>query len=168
MTGYDDNNNYYGLVYTNDGKGNFNTSFTLYHKPGAGSVALQDIDNDGDIDLIITGETNGGFISEIYTNNGIGKFYFKTSITPGVQESSLAFVDIDNDNDWDLIITGDTGSSSYSKIFKNKNGEFEPFADLTPWLSKSSVAAGDIDNDGDFDLIYDWFGLFWKSLYLCI
>ena len=69
-----------------------------------GSIAAADIDSDGDIDLIVTGENQDGIFTKVFQNNGSGEFIEKKSDLPAVKESSIDFGDIDNDNDPDIII----------------------------------------------------------------
>ena len=72
------------------------------------SIAFADIDNDNDQDVLITGYIDWGQPNtKLYTNDGSGNFAEVTG-TPfdGVRDGSIAFADIDNDNDQDLLITG--------------------------------------------------------------
>jgi len=69
------------------------------------SIALGDIDNDGDLDLIVTGYDGSGRRLDKYINNGAGSFS-GSSFGTGVYQSSIALGDIDNDGDLDLIVTG--------------------------------------------------------------
>ena len=71
-----------------------------------GSTSLGDIDNDDDLDLILTGclKDNGkrceaGTIAKVYINNGsalIGNSTWQQNLT-GIGWSSTSFGDIDND-----------------------------------------------------------------------
>lgn len=152
ITGYDNVGSYFAVIYTNDGSASFGFNNSLLHKPGSGSVALQDIDNDGDVDILITGETNGtGFISEIYTNNK-GFFSLKTNLTP-VANSSVTFADINSDGYWDIILTGSSFGNFYNKVFKNQAGSFTNLTEVNPGINYSSIASGDIDADSDYDIV---------------
>jgi hypothetical protein len=121
------------------------------------SVAWGDYDNDGDLDILLTGqlgELNPGYISKIYKNNGNGSF---TNIYAGLTEiwtgGSTAWGDYDNDGDLDIILTGQR-YSAISKIYQNDGND--SFTDINAGLtgvSGSSVAWGDYDNDGDLDLL---------------
>ncbi|KPA12620.1 secreted protein, partial [Candidatus Magnetomorum sp. HK-1] len=85
------------------------------------SVAFGDYDNDGDLDILLTGDT-GGKIAKVYRNTG-GSFSEDTGINlTGVYDSSVAFGDYDNDGDLDILLTGDTGSIKIAKVYRNTGG----------------------------------------------
>ncbi len=123
------------------------------------SIVLVDIDNDGDLDLILTGSAGGTRNSKVYKNNGSGNFIFDANITPAVHQSSIALGDIDNDDDLDLILTGSwydgTNTHYIARIYQN--GGTGSFTEINPGslfgVRSGSIALGDIDNDGDLDLI---------------
>ncbi|QTE22997.1 FG-GAP-like repeat-containing protein [Polaribacter cellanae] len=151
LTGYADVTTI-SKIYTNDGSGNFTETQNLIGI-GNSSVAFGDIDNDGDLDILLTGRVSGGsIISKTYTNDGSGKFTGKQSLT-AVDQGSVAFGDIDNDGDLDILLTGETGLAKISKIYTNNgNGIFTEKQSLSGIIS-SSLAFGDIDNDGDLDIL---------------
>ncbi|MFC2080501.1 PKD domain-containing protein, partial [Bacteroidota bacterium] len=100
------------------------------------SVAWGDYDNDGYLDILLT----GSYMSKIFHNNGDNSFTEKTAIElPGVSSGSVAWGDYDNDGDLDILLTG----SSMSKIFNNDQQIFNspPIAptDITTILSGSSM-----------------------------
>jgi len=146
-------------IYTNGGNGNYGEI-----GPGtlegiaSGSTILGDIDNDGDLDLIITGQDSAAVrISKIYRNNGSASF---TEIGGGSLEnvylSATSLGDIDSDGDLDLILTGlNTGGAYTSKIYSNNGsgGFVETGAGSIIGVAFSSIVLGDIDRDGDLDLV---------------
>ena len=147
-------------LYINDGSGIFIEAIeTSLDGVRYGSVAFADIDNDNDQDLLITGQkSTGQRISKLYNNDGSGTYSENTDTTiNGVYYSSVAFADIDNDNDQDVLITGARGSSGpfISKLYTNDGtGEFTVDSSVSlqgVWLS--SIAFADIDNDSDQDLL---------------
>ena len=72
-----------------------------------GSVAWGDYDNDGDLDILLTGIHFIRYDSKIYRNNGNNTFTEQTSISlTGVRWSSAAWGDYDNDGDLDILLTG--------------------------------------------------------------
>ncbi|MBC6410317.1 MAG: VCBS repeat-containing protein, partial [Ekhidna sp.] len=107
-------------LYLNDGSGVFTekaeTPFTGVRD---GSIAFADVDGDGDQDVLITGNTGPKRIANLYLNDGSGGFTLKTTPFSGVNNSSIAFADVDGDDDPDVLITGDTGSGRIAKLYIN-------------------------------------------------
>lgn len=115
-------------LYRNNGKGEFEMiqNANLVEVQSS-SVAFSDIDGDGDEDLLITGRRNSYSmstaipISIIYINDGSGNFTASAEIDiENVYKSSVAFADIDNDGDEDLLITGrDSSNDKITKLYRN-------------------------------------------------
>ena len=136
-------------ILTNDGNGNFTLtdpiSIGIRHTAPDG-ITTADFDNDGDLDLLLTGSDGRG---HLYTNDG-GTFLHAQSFS-GVAGYMGGFADLDNDGDLDLYFAGDT------KVFLNDGtGCYAP-GPAVPDVGKSDprgVAFADIDNDGDVDLTF--------------
>ena len=153
------NSTNWSKLYTNDGTGLFteipNTPFVAV---SYSSVTFEDVDNDNDPDLLITGQTNSyAPFTTLYSNNGSGEFIAVTG-TPftGVYQSDIAFADIDGDNDQDVIIVGNRGSNSLStKLFANNGiGIFTEIADTVfNQIQYGPVGFLDFDEDNDLDLL---------------
>jgi len=117
------------------------------------SVAWGDYDNDGDLDIIVTGwDGSNSFISRIYQNNS-GIFADINAGLIEVYDSSVAWGDYDNDGDLDILLTGNSGSSRISRIYRNDAGIFTDIEAGLTGAFTSSVAWGDYDNDGDLDIL---------------
>jgi predicted nucleotidyltransferase len=122
-----------------------------------GSVAWGDYDNDGDLDILLTGYSSGGPVSKVYrnTNSGFGEVY-AGSLT-GVYGGSAAWGDYDNDGDLDILLTG----SYIAKVYRNTgNGFSEVYPGSLTGVGYSGAAWGDYDNDGKLDILltgYDGF-----------
>jgi fibronectin type 3 domain-containing protein len=120
-----------------------------------------DYDNDGDLDVVITGTTNGGntgAIAELYDNDGNGSFTKNTTISNsliGAYRSGAAFGDYDNDGFLDLVIIGyNTSNSPTTTLYHNNgNGTFSSVSG-TGFSNGSWASAswGDANNDGYLDL----------------
>ena len=148
-------------LYTSDDKGRL-TLETNQNFPSLirGTVDLVDIDNDGDPDLLISGNdyptaiTNGQ--TYLYRNDGTGQFLPDTTHPfPGVARGVTDFADFDQDGDIDLILSGNTSQNSTTIGYYRNDGsgqfEFFPFAPSSIFIT-ASLSHGDVDNDGDLDL----------------
>ncbi|MFC0876473.1 FG-GAP-like repeat-containing protein [Saccharicrinis sp. FJH2] len=121
-----------------------------------GSVAWGDYDNDGDLDILLSGEAKSSIVSKVYRNNGNNNFTEQTDISlTDVQGSSLAWGDYDNDGDLDILLSGALSSGQILKIYRN-NGD-NTFTEQTgislTGVSSSSASWGDYDNDGYLDIL---------------
>ena len=125
------------------------------------SVAWGDYDNDGDLDLLITGwlGTYDNYASRIYKNTD-GKFTDSGIVLAGVSSGtshSAEWMDLDNDNDLDIIITGRLNNSSLitkTLIYVNTGGKFtESDQPELINLSEGSVDWSDFNHDGRYDLL---------------
>jgi len=125
---------------------------------GDDSAAFGDIDNDGDLDLILVGGTI------VYINNGT-TFIENSSWHNEIQEQesgteSVTLGDIDNDGDLDLVFV-DIGQISNS-TFLNNGTSFvasPTWGQETRFDYRVSSALVDFDNDGDLDSLsigYDY------------
>jgi Ca2+-binding RTX toxin-like protein len=146
---------YISKLYKNTGSGfSEDTSISL---PGVdwGSVAWSDYNADGKPDFLLTG-LDGSYngISKLYKNTGSG-FSEDTSISlPGVYHSSVAWSDYTVNSKPDLLLTGWTGSSIISKLYKNTDSGFSEDTSISlPGVSDSSVAWSDYNADGKPDLL---------------
>jgi predicted nucleotidyltransferase len=117
------------------------------------SAAWGDYDNDGDLDILLTGdEGSGSNISRVYRNDG-GSFVDIVAGLTGVASSSAAWGDYDNDGDLDILLTGWGASGYISRVYRNDGGSFVDIVAGLPDVDFSSVAWGDYDNDGDLDIL---------------
>jgi predicted nucleotidyltransferase len=147
---------YLSRVYRNEGGG----VFTDVHAglPGLfiGSVAWGDYDNDGDLDILLTGSPDGVTgISRVYRNDGGGVFVDASAGLPGARGGSATWGDYDSDGDLDILLTGSPdGVTGIARIYRNDGGGV--FVDIGAGLvgaQWSSAAWGDFDNDGDLDVL---------------
>ena len=159
LSGIKDNNEVLSALYTNDGRGHFESAPTSVVLPGVyeTAVAFGDLTHDGFLDILISGKEDavGNRLSALYQNDGNGVFTRSTqsSVFQDVMNGSFALGDIDNDGDTDLLLTGlDNNSEPFAGLYANDGGTF--VADTTVSFQAvydSSVALGDADGDGDLD-----------------
>ena len=152
-------------MFTNDGMGNFSeVSNTPFENVRRSSMDFADIDGDNDLDILLTGEnSSNSTTSKLYTNDGTGNFSL-VSNTPfeAVQRGSVAFADVDGDDDQDVLITG----SGISKLYTNDGaGNFSEMMG-TPFHGtlSSAIAFADVDGDNDKDVIITGNGI--SKLYI--
>ncbi len=136
------------LVYRNDGGGVFADIGAGLTGVFYGAGAWGDYDNDGDLDIVLTGYTGSARITNLYRNDGGGSFVPVSTGLPGIYDGALAWGDYDNDGDLDLLLAGE----STARIFRNSGGVFADIGAGLTSVSYAAVAFGDYDDDGDLDL----------------
>ena len=112
------------------------------------SAAWGDYDNDGDLDILMTGNSSSGSISKIYRNDS-GVFSHINAGLYSTAYGTVSWGDYDNDGDLDILLTG----LNISKILRNDSGVFSDIYARLPRTSSGRAAWGDYDNDGDLDLL---------------
>ncbi|TNJ47035.1 VCBS repeat-containing protein [Tamlana fucoidanivorans] len=159
-------------LYLNNGKGNF-TKSQLPDFYAAGSVVVPaDYDNDGDIDLFVGGRVIPAKYphapkSYLLINNQ-GSFTEDTStLAPALLNLGMVtdatWFDIDNDNDLDLVVTGEWMGI---EVLLNESGKlekskyYESLNQAKGWWNKLLIV--DVDNDGDKDIVAGNLGLNYK------
>ncbi|WP_339916724.1 VCBS repeat-containing protein [Yeosuana marina] len=151
-------------VYINNGDGSFEDYKILVRtNTNISTIAPNDFDGDGDIDLFIASLSVVGTYgvtpkNVLLENDGKGNFKDVTNSkapkTKSIGMSSDAiWQDIDGDTIKDLIVVGEWMSP---KIFKNTRTHLEELStnlnDYSGWYN--TVEGKDLDNDGDIDLIF--------------
>ena len=145
-------------LYRNHGMGNFNeVGNASFEAVSRGAIAFADVDDDQDLDLLITGRNNDiQPISKLYLNNGAGHFTEDTNfIVAGVSQSAVAFEDVDGENGPDLILTGqDSASQAITKLYLNDSsgGFVESAASNLVGVREGSIAFADVDHMDGPDL----------------
>jgi hypothetical protein len=142
------------LVYRNDSNDIF-TNINVNLENINGYVSWGDYDNDGDLDILISGVYNYNEpITKIYNNQGNNQFIDCGMTLPQISGKSL-FFNYDNDNDLDILIAGNKGiypnTTTVIRIFRNEN--FVSFSEIDPQIYNQygDFAIGDYDSDGDID-----------------
>ncbi|MEE8391463.1 MAG: FG-GAP-like repeat-containing protein, partial [Anaerolineae bacterium] len=114
------------------------------------SAAWGDYDNDGDLDILLTGRSSGGDIAHVYENTGSAFVQFTAANLPGISQGGAAWGDYDNDGDLDILLAG----SGIAGVYENTGSGFvENTAAGLTGVSRASVAWGDYDNDDDLDIL---------------
>jgi uncharacterized repeat protein (TIGR01451 family) len=141
-------------LYLNQGDGLFFQNTVGLPGIREGSVAWGDYDNDGDLDILIAGETRTTQITQLYTNMGNNTFINSNTAFPGIWLGEASWVDYNNDGYLDILIAGQTSTSAIARLYRNNGGG--GFVEVTvPFIGINNGAAdwGDYDGDGDLDLL---------------
>lgn len=136
-------------LFVNDGNNHYTDladQYGLLNKSQSWSVDFGDIDNDGDLDQVVTNHDN---TIQLFENDGTGHF---SEITSG---SGLAitgfflqshFEDFDNDGFLDLLVTG-MGEEHFFMNDGDKTFTYTSFP-MPTGKAMHSFGVGDLNNDG--------------------
>jgi hypothetical protein len=138
----------------------FQSTSNIFKAVEGGQSIFSDLDNDGDLDLLISGsEGLLTYYTRIYNNNGSGVFTETSQKLPGIQYGSIDVGDFNRDGLIDVLIVGGVSGTPGSqnkgtKLFKNKGAfSFEEVLVGLPDLNQGMARFGDYDNDGDEDIL---------------
>ncbi|MGB0603379.1 MAG: Ig-like domain-containing protein [Candidatus Latescibacterota bacterium] len=117
------------------------------------SMAWGDVDDDGDLDLAISGQNRSGDAQTLYYVNNRGGLELDAEASlPAIRSGDVAWADYDSDGDLDLALTGeDTFGNRRASLYAFEQGAFFLIGSF-PSVSESSLDWGDYDNDGDVDI----------------
>lgn len=119
-------------IYFNQGDGTFLVNGNSSITPTAnGKIEFLDADRDGDLDLLLTGESGGNKLATIYANqNGEGIFTVNDAYNlTGIVEGAVAVGDVNGDGSVDILISGkQTNSANFSGLYINETC-FDSFLD---------------------------------------
>ena len=121
--------------------------------------AWGDYDNDGYLDILLTGWDGYGNnrLARVYHNNGNGTFTRAfTGLTGTDRIPTARWGDYDGDGLLDILITGFylDQVGPVSKVFRNTgNGNFVEIDAGLQQLNEGVAVWGDLDGDGDLDII---------------
>jgi hypothetical protein len=127
------------------------------------SYDLGDVDNDQDIDIIISGfDESQGLKAYIYKNIGKAGLTYElektTNNIAAIRDGTVDFVDFDSDGDLDAAISGTGLQGDIFEIYKNDLNEGKenwPRIDLgLTGMRNGKTDLGDFNGDGYTDIIY--------------
>ena len=109
-------------------------------------MAWGDYDNDGDLDIALSGWAWSGNHCIVYANDG-GVFRDVGAPLEGLAYGSLAWGDVDGDGDLDLLAAGSNGTGERTRLYRNDSERAD-----TPPSAPGHLRA---ERDGD-RLILSW------------
>jgi len=150
---------YISKIYRNDGENDFVDINAPLEEVGNGDNGWCDYDNDGDLDLLVTGKkytTTWTGVARIYRNDGNDNFVDINADMGLFANSSADWGDYDNDGDYDILLIGYNydGTGYNSVIYRNDgNDTFTKIICNIEQVGSGDAKWGDYDNDGDLDFI---------------
>lgn len=158
------------FLYVNQGAGNpgfFNfegvaRGFTT--NVAAGGAMFSDVDNDGDLDVVMNNNYlgSGSGLPRLYENNGSGFFTLIAGAFSDAPNKSthMDIQMIDIDQDWTVDLFGanraTNGTEAHFLMTNDGAGAFTDVSGLIPATSGSVYEAevGDLDGDSDIDMFF--------------
>ena len=127
---------------------------TVIAEVNGGGLAVEDVDGDGDEDLLVStpGTMNTSGTLRLYRNQGRGQFLADPAMDfEGVQGwlTGLATADFDQDGHLDVVV----GRLGTDLFLRGTPEGFSPPTELPGVGWSSCMAAADLDGDGDCDLL---------------
>ncbi|KPM47059.1 FG-GAP-like repeat-containing protein [Jiulongibacter sediminis] len=153
ITGWDENEKYQTALYFSDGQGSF-TADAEFDLPAikSSSSELKDVDQDGQIDLIISGSLNSTeSITRIYFGKENGKFD-RTNFQEleWLRSGDLKVEDLDSDGDLDILYTGVNDDITKTILYSNEGDRvFQQYNNhQLIGLNTGSISIADVNRDG--------------------
>ncbi|MEM7131461.1 MAG: FG-GAP-like repeat-containing protein [Chloroflexota bacterium] len=152
---------YRNQLYFNQGNGTFTPTDIEGEGHNTQSIALGDIDSDGDLDVAVA---NRGTPNQIFINNGVGEFAPQKLEAAGRNSQSIDLGDIDGDGDLDMVVGTETSILAFRNeslmFFRTIQIGLVPQTEIEftlieldgATLSGEQVALDDMDGDGDLDI----------------
>ncbi len=122
---------------------------------GPTSLAIADLDGDGQQDIVVTNSTDNS-ISVLRNTSSINAISFspKIDITTGAAPAFVSIGDLDGDGKPDIVCTNSGGNSI--SVFKNSSSQnvlsFAPKVDFATGQSPWGLVVADFDGDGFGDV----------------
>ena len=157
---------------------NTNQNFTKYI---GGDIEFVDVNQDGWLDVAVSGNAEGNVRkSELYINvEGQAFELMENYSVEGLSQADMEWGDLDNDGDYDLIISGINADNEFLTLYYTNLGDFEFLEEglfRDQGFINGEIDIVDADQDGDNDLFtngtsgsvtnpQNWYNYFQNSYY---
>ena len=139
----------------NNGAGVFSGTQNVAVGRGCYSVALGDVDGDGDLDFVTANFYD--YTASVRLNDGTGTFAGTQEVAVGLGAGNFpgqaALADVDGDGDLDLLVACGGNNGLLSVRLNNGTGTFRPGFSTGVSQGSRGLAVGDLDGDGDLDVV---------------
>lgn len=148
---------YITRVYRNEGDGTFVDIGLPAPGLAHGSIQWADYDNDGDLDLLVSGMRLDPRlmlgVTLVYRNDG-GILVESGHAFEGIGNGAAAWADLEGDGDLDVFLLGTSEAlgEPVLRIYEFVDGEYTHVLDA-PGYRFSALAVGDYNGDGDADIV---------------
>jgi hypothetical protein len=168
-------------VLLGNGDGTFGPPQTVDENTDPVSVAVADVDGDGNPDLVVANlgtynKTNHRFEYpgiQVFMGNRYGTFGSSQTFYAGPNPSSVAVADVNGDGKPDLVVANSVwkvpstgkyeGNGSISVLIGKGHGSFGPLQPFDKNTDPVSVAVADVNGDGKPDLVVANLGTYNKT-----
>jgi hypothetical protein len=118
----------------------------------AAFVALGDFNGDGKLDVAVTSEAGGGFVS-VLLGNGDGTLQASLAFGTGSFPYGIAAADFNGDGKIDIVTANDNTPGSVSVLLSGGSTVFIPRTDYPIGNATNAIINADVNGDGKPDLI---------------
>ena len=116
------------------------------------ALGLADLDDDGDLDVLLVNGRHWARQDQLLINNGQGRLLRAIALGESATGYAPAIADLDGDGRVDIVVARDRINSI--AYFAQGNGEYGPGKAIGRAGPARAVEVGDINGDGDEDLVF--------------